>query len=92
MEEVTTRAPKCECGGLWKLQYELPKYDEALIDKDEWSIFRYRAFMPLADDTWKTVTMGEGMTPIVPFGSDLLPETMPLTKNTVSYTAGRRTA
>ena len=72
MEEVTTRAPKCECGGLWKLQYELPKYDEALIDKDEWSIFRYRAFMPLADDTWKTVTMGEGMTPIIPFDSDLL--------------------
>ena len=37
MEEVTTRASKCECGGLWKLQYELPKYDEALIDKGECS-------------------------------------------------------
>ena len=33
-EDVTTRAPKCECGGLWKLQYELPKFDEALIDKE----------------------------------------------------------
>ncbi len=72
VEDVTTRAPKCECGGLWKLQYELPKFDEALIDKDEWSIFRYRAFMPLADETWKTVTMGEGMTPIVPFDEDLM--------------------
>lgn len=72
VEDVTTRAPKCKCGGLWKLQYELPKFDEALIDKDEWSIFRYRAFMPLADETWKAVTMGEGMTPIVPFDEDLM--------------------
>ena len=71
-EEVTTRAPKCECGGLWKLQYELPKFEETLIDKDEWSIFRYRAFMPLADDTWKEVTMGEGMTPIIHFDEDLM--------------------
>ena len=71
-EEVTTRAPKCECGGLWKLQYELPKFEEALIDKDEWSIFRYRAFMPLADETWKEVTMGEGMTPIIHFDEDLM--------------------
>ena len=46
---------------LWKLQYELPEFDEALIDKDEWSIFRYRAFMSLADETWKTVTMAEGI-------------------------------
>ncbi len=36
VEKVTARAPKCECGGLWKLQYELPKFDGALIDKDEW--------------------------------------------------------
>jgi len=39
--EVTTRAPKCECGGFWKLQYDLAKFDEALIDRDEWSIFRF---------------------------------------------------
>ena len=70
--EVTTRAPKCECGGLWKLQYDLPKFDEALIDRGEWSIFRYRKFMPLNDETWRDVTMGEGMTPIVRFDEDLL--------------------
>ena len=28
--------------------------------------------MPLADDTWKAVTMGEGMTPIVSFDEDLM--------------------
>ncbi len=70
--EVTTRAPKCECGGLWKLQYDLPKFDEALIDRDEWSIFRYREFMPLIGDTWRDVTMGEGMTPVIRFDKDLL--------------------
>lgn len=70
--EVTSHEPKCICGGLWKLKYEIPKFDEKLIDKDEWSIFRYRAFMPLEDDTWKNVTMGEGMTPIIPFDEDLM--------------------
>ena len=70
--DVTAKSPKCECGGLWKLQYELPKFDEALIDRDEWSIFRYRKFMPLRDDSWREVTMGEGMTPIIRFDEDLL--------------------
>jgi len=69
---VTTRSPRCTCGGLWKLKYDLPKFDESLIDRDEWSIFRYRKFMPLADDTWRDVTMGEGMTPIVRFDEGLL--------------------
>ena len=67
-----TRKPKCDCGGLWKLDYAPPKFDEKLIDKGEWSIFRYRNFMPLECDTWKSATMGEGMTPIVPFDDDLL--------------------
>ena len=70
--DVTTRSPKCECGGLWKLDYQPLKFDEALIDKNEWSMFRYRAFMPLEDDTWKSVTLGEGMTPIVKFDEDLM--------------------
>ena len=71
-ESVTTLEPKCSCGGLWKLDYSLPKFDESLIDRNEWSIFRYRAFMPLLDESWRSVTMGEGMTPIVRFDDDLL--------------------
>ncbi|MBS5511244.1 MAG: threonine synthase [Clostridium sp.] len=70
--DVDTREPKCECGGLWKLKYDLPKFDEALIDKDEWSIFRYRAFMPFADDAWRFVSMGEGMTPVIRYDEDLM--------------------
>ncbi len=70
--DVTTLSEKCECGGLWKLSYDPPAFDEALIDRDEWSIFRYRAFMPLVGDTWRQVTMGEGMTPVVRFDDDLM--------------------
>ena len=70
--DVTTRQPKCECGGLWDLAYDPPKFDETLIDKKEWSLFRYRAFMPLEEDTWKSVSLGEGMTPIVKYDEDLL--------------------
>lgn len=72
VEKVDTRKPKCYCGGLWKLNYDIPDFDEKLIDKNEWNIFRYRAFMPLEDDTWKSVTLGEGLTPIVKFDEDLL--------------------
>ena len=70
--DVTTRQPKCACGGLWDLDYTLPRFDESLIDRNEWSIFRYRAFMPLEGDTWKSVSLGEGMTPIVKYDDDLL--------------------
>ena len=50
---VSTRAPKCECGGLWKLDFQPPKFTLEDIDKDEWSLFRYRKFMALEDDSWK---------------------------------------
>lgn len=70
-EELSTRKPKCDCGGLWKLDFKPPKFDEALIDRDTWSIFRYRKFMPLIDDSWRAVTLGEGMTPIIKFNDDV---------------------
>lgn len=70
--EVSTREPRCACGGLWSLEYELPKFSMDLVDKNEWSIFRYRAFMPLEGEGWKAVTMGEGMTPVVHYDEDLM--------------------
>lgn len=71
-ESITTRKAKCDCGGLWKLAYQPPKFDESLFEKDTWSLFRYHNFMALEDDTWKGITLGEGMTPIIPFDSDVL--------------------
>ncbi len=70
--DVATRAPKCGCGGLWKLDFTPPAFDPALVDKSCWGLFRYRAFMPLIDESWRQITLGEGMTPVVPFDDDLL--------------------
>lgn len=71
-EPVTTRKAKCLCGGLWKLSCEPPKFDLEKVDRDTWGLFRYRAFLALEGDTWKEITMGEGMTPVVPLDEDVL--------------------
>ena len=71
-EEVTTRRSKCECGGLWKLDFKPPKFSLDEVDKNEWSLFRYRKFMALEDDSWKDITLGEGMTPVVRFDDNVL--------------------
>jgi len=59
---LDTRSSHCGCGGLFRLDFAPPKYDKKLIDTAEWSVFRYRAFMPPFGDTWREVTLGEGMT------------------------------
>ncbi len=72
-EPSDTRKAHCDCGGLWKLDCPLPVFDLAEIDRDEWSIFRYRRFMALDDDsTWRKTTLGEGMTPIVRLDENVL--------------------
>jgi len=68
---VDIRAPKCDCGGLWTLDYQPPKFDLKEIDTSVWGMFRYHKFMALRDDSWKSVTLGEGMTPLVQFDEDL---------------------
>ena len=71
-ESTSTRKPACECGGLWKLDFKPPKFDLNEIDKNEWSMFRYRKFMALEDEVWKDISLGEGMTPIVRLDEDVL--------------------
>ncbi len=71
-ESVTTRKPKCDCGGLWKLDYTPPKFDLGKIDRNEWSMFRYHPFMGLYGDAWRDISMGEGMTPIVRLDENVL--------------------
>ncbi len=72
IEEISTRKSKCQCGGLWKLDFNPPKFDLSLIDENEWSIFRYRKFIPLEGEYWRDVSLGEGRTPIIRFDKDLL--------------------
>ena len=71
-ESTESRKAKCDCGGLWKLDFRARAYDPDLIDSSTWGLFRYRAFMPLETDVWKGITLGEGFTPIVPFDEDVL--------------------
>jgi len=71
-ESTATRKAHCDCGGLWKLDFEPPKFDLAAVDRREWSLFRYRRFMALEGETWRKVTLGEGMTPIVPLDENVM--------------------
>ncbi len=72
VEDSSTLKTCCDCGGLWKLDFEAPLFDLSKIDKSQWSMFRYRAFMGLEDESWRNVTLGEGMTPVVQLNGDVL--------------------
>lgn len=70
---ASTLENTCACGGLFSLpQDSLPLWKETLIDKSVWGQFRYHQFMNLEDDSWREVSMGEGMTPIVKLDHDIL--------------------
>ncbi len=71
-EPVSTLRPKCDCGGLWELDYHPPIFSEEQIDRREWSLFRYRNFMALENDCWKDISLGEGMTPVIRLNEDVL--------------------
>lgn len=71
-EPVSTRRPKCECGGLWNLDFQPEPFTLSGIDQREWSIFRYRRFMALEGDCWKGISLGEGMTPVVRLDENVL--------------------
>ena len=71
-ERVTTRSAKCDCGGLWTLPVKPEPFSLEKIDRSEWSIFRYRRFLALEDDSWRDVTLGEGMTGIVRLDENVL--------------------
>ena len=71
-EPVTSRRPWCDCGGLWKLDYDPPAFSTEGIDKGEWSLFRYHKYLPLPEESWRGITMGEGMTPVIRLDEDVL--------------------
>ncbi|WP_172199979.1 threonine synthase [Campylobacter sp. RM16188] len=62
---------ECKCGGLYELKFTPPKFSLDLVDKSEFSLFRYRKFMPLQNEIWKQITLGEGMTACVKFDDKL---------------------
>lgn len=68
---LDTSEYRCSCGGLFHLDYTPPRFDLDLIDRSQFNIYRYRAFMPLEGDGWRAVTLGEGMTATVPYEKNL---------------------
>ena len=71
-EPVTTRHAHCDCGGLWDLDFTPPAFSLDKVDRSQWSLFRYRKFLTLDDESWRGVTLGEGMTPVVPLDDDMI--------------------
>ena len=69
---VSTRQARCSCGGLWKLDFTPPPFRPDSIDKSQWSQFRYRKYMALEDESWRALTLGEGMTPVVRMDGNVL--------------------
>ena len=59
---METRACQCSCGGLFRLDFTPPRFSLDLVDQRQFNIFRYRAFMPLHNECWRSVTLGEGLT------------------------------
>lgn len=56
---------RCECGFPFTLKNStLPRCE---WDSSTFSLWRYREALPISDET-ETVTLGEGMTPIIPLG------------------------
>lgn len=68
---LSTLSFKCSCGSLYELDFSPPKFSMNLIDSREFNIFRYRAFMPLENDLWREVTLGEGLTSTVQYNEKL---------------------
>ena len=71
---IAVKTPEycCACGGAFELDFAPPAFDLALVDSSQWGLFRYRAFLPLPDESWRAVTMGEGMTPVLPLDAQTL--------------------
>ncbi|MCP3968195.1 MAG: pyridoxal-phosphate dependent enzyme [Lentisphaerae bacterium] len=62
----------CECGGILSIKRNANLDAGKFLNREIWSMFRYKNFLPLdcLGDAWKGITLGEGMTPVVDYGSD----------------------
>ncbi len=59
---------KCPCGGMLDLDEFDISFSKDYIIKDEFSLFRYIKALPFDKNSaiWKDISMGEGLTPIIP--------------------------
>lgn len=66
--DLESLAFRCECGGLFDLDEFYFKFSRDDILDNHWSLFRYLKALPFDENFhwWKDITMGEGLTPIIP--------------------------
>ncbi|MBN2860906.1 MAG: pyridoxal-phosphate dependent enzyme [Sphaerochaetaceae bacterium] len=62
-----TYAYRCECGGLFDVEYE---HSTDLSVSESWSLWRYRSVLPpFPDELVDAISMGEGATPLMALGA-----------------------
>lgn len=74
---LASLAFRCACGGMLDVAPFEPRFPPSTACASERSVFRYREAMPpsidgraAADPAWRRVTMGEGLTPLLPLSPD----------------------
>ncbi len=70
---LASLAFRCACGGMLEAAPFEPRFPPSAACASERSIFRYREAMPPFvgdDESWRRVTMGEGLTPLLPLSPD----------------------
>jgi len=62
---------RCECGGILDIEEFDFKFEIKDIISSQWSLFRYLKALPFEEGSnlWKDITLGEGMTGIVPLNA-----------------------
>ena len=59
---------KCSCRGLFRIENQ-QKFNKDKIVAQDLSLWRYRHILPIKKE-WQPITMGEGMTPMLPLNND----------------------
>lgn len=70
---LASLAFRCVCGGMLDVAPFEPRFPPSAACSSERSIFRYREAMPPfsgGEEPWRRVTMGEGLTPLLPLSPD----------------------
>lgn len=66
---IITSQILCSCGGMLNMERKKNTFKVDSINRNEYSLFRYMKVLPFEekDRSWRYISMGEGLTPIIPF-------------------------
>lgn len=67
-----TLEPNCKCGGLWTLAGEEISFDIKKVNNGDWTLFRYKELIPLEGESYRDISLGEGLSPIIKYDDNVL--------------------